>query len=169
MWLLQVNKIFRFRRDSGYTLLEVLVVAGIIVILVGFGSTSYLEAQRRTKEHLCATRLQTLATYEKFYQREFGDFGFFTDLQTQGYIDTNYVENDNERHTNGSPYIPEYKIEFELPGDGTFRITAVSALEDPDSFMPRWRLTGGIWDLRTMYVDDRGIVRWEENDMPVYR
>ncbi len=163
------RKIFSFKENSGYTLLEMLVVAGIIVILAGIGTTSFLEAHRRAKEHLCAARLQQLATYEKFYYREFGTFAYYTDLQTQGYIDPKTVEDDNATHTNGSPFIPDYQIEFDIRGDGTYMITAESILTDADQFSPRWRLAGGIWDVRPMYVDDRGTVRWTESDIPIYR
>jgi prepilin-type N-terminal cleavage/methylation domain-containing protein len=163
------RKIFGFKENSGFTLLEMLVVAGIIVILAGIGSSSYLEAHRRAKEHLCATRMQQLATYEKFYYREFGAYAYYTDLQTQGYIDPQYVEDDNETHSNGVPFIPDYQVEFDIRGDGTYMITAESVLTDPNQFSPRWRLTGGIWDVRPMYIDDRGVVRWAESDIPIYR
>ena len=161
--------IYRLRRGSGgFTLMEVLLVASIIVILVSVGSVSYLEAQRRAREHYTASRLQELATYEKLYVREFGEFALFWELQEQGYIDPNYSEDDNTQHTVKSPYIPEYTLEIDVPGDGTYRIDAVCVLDNSRDFNPRWRLVGGIWDLRPMYVDDRGMVRWTENDKPIY-
>lgn len=165
----RMRKILHARLFSkGFTLLEVLVVAVIIVILVGAGTVSYLEVERRVKEKLCAERLQTIATYEKFYAREFGEYGDFINLQEQGYIDPNYIADDNLSHSNGVPFVPDYIFEFTVPGDGTYRVDAFSVAEDVAEFSPRWRLLGGVWDLRAMYVDDRGIVRWEENDRPVF-
>jgi len=155
--------------ERGFTLIEVLLVCAIIIILVSVGSASYLEAQRRAEEHRCAERLQELAVYEKMYAREFGDYALFWELQDQGYIDPHYVESDTPKHNAGIPFIPEYRLELTIPGDGTYRIDATSDLTDPAQFQPRWRLLGGIWDLRPMYIDDRGIVRWVENDTPVYR
>jgi prepilin-type N-terminal cleavage/methylation domain-containing protein len=152
----------------GFTLLEVLLVAAIILILVGAGSVAYLEVERRAREHSTAQRLQELATYEKFYVREFGEYALFWQLQEQGYIDPQYVEDDVPKHNEGIPYVPEYRLEFNIPGDGTYRIDAVSVLDSTADFSPRWRLVGGIWDLRPMYIDDRGIVRWTEDNRPVY-
>jgi prepilin-type N-terminal cleavage/methylation domain-containing protein len=157
------------RSELGFTLIEILLVCAIIVILVSVGSASYLEAQRRAEEHRCAGRLQELALYEKMYAREFGDYALFWELQDQGYIDPHYIESDTPKHNTGIAFIPQYRLEFTVPGDGTYRIAASSDLTDPAQFHPRWRLTGGIWDLRAMYVDDRGIVRWVENNAPVYR
>jgi len=164
-----MKKILHTRLSSkGFTLLEILVVTVIIVILVGAGAVSYMEVERRAKEKLCAERLQTIATYEKFYAREFGEYGDFINLQDQGYIDPNFVAEDNLSHSNGPPFAPDYILEFVVPGDGTYRVDAVSVVEETDQFSPRWRGLGGIWDLRTMYIDDRGIVRWEENDQPIF-
>ena len=51
----RMKKILRGRLSSkGFTLLEILVVAVIIVILVGAGTVSFLEVDRRAKEKLCA-------------------------------------------------------------------------------------------------------------------
>ena len=152
----------------GFTLIEVLLVAAIIVILAGAGSVSYLEAQRRAREHYTAQRIQELGTYQKLYIREFGDYALFWQLQEQGYIDPNYVEDDDKQHTVKTPFIPEYTLEFDVPGDGTYRIDAVCVLEESADFSPRWRLIGGQWDLRQMYIDQRGIVRWTEDNKPIY-
>ena len=163
------NRLFGRSSELGFTLIEVLLVCAIIVILVGVGTASYLEAQRRAEEHRCAERLAELAVYEKMYSREFGDYALFWQLQDQGYVDPHYIEADTPTHNAGIPFIPEYVLEFTIPGDGTYRVEARSDLTQAAQFQPRWRLTGGIWDLRAMYVDDRGIVRWVENNAPVYR
>ena len=101
-------------------------------------------------------------------KREFGEYGDFINLQDQGYIEPGFVAEDNLSHSNGRPFVPDYILEFVVPGDGTYRVDAVSVAEDLAEFSPRWRMLGGIWDLRAMYIDDRGIVRWEENDQPIY-
>ena len=43
------------RTQYGFTLLEILVAAVIIIILVGAGTVAFLEVERRSKEKLCAT------------------------------------------------------------------------------------------------------------------
>jgi hypothetical protein len=100
--------------------------------------------------------------------REFGNYAEFWELQEQGYIDPQFVEADNPAHTAGPPFVPEYVLTFDIPGDGTYRIEAKCALDNVSDFPPRWRLTGGIWHLRGMYIDDRGVVRWLEDDRPIY-
>jgi prepilin-type N-terminal cleavage/methylation domain-containing protein len=156
------------RSQRGFTLLEILVVAVIITILVGAGTVAFLEVERRTKEKLCATKLQEIAAYQKFYARDFGEYADFEQLQEEGFIDPNYVADDNMTHTNGPAFVPDYILEFVIPGDGTYRIDAYSVMEDAADFSPRWRLIGGTWDLRPMYVDDRGVVRWVEDNRPIF-
>jgi len=153
----------------GFTLIEVLLVCAIILILVTVGSASYLEAQRRAEEHRAAERLQEIAVYEKMYAREFGDYALFWQLQDQGYIDPHYIQSDTPNHGGGKSFVPQYQLVFTVPGDGTYRVDAASVLTEPAQFQPRWRLLGGTWDLRPMYIDDRGIVRWAEGNAPVYR
>ncbi len=157
-------------KQKGYTLMEVLIVATIVGILVTVGTVQYLEVKRRSKEKLAAQRLTQLALYERMYFREFGEYGEYFDLRDEGYIDEAYLyEDDDMTHYLRPAYIPEYTLEFNLDEEGGgFEIIAESVLEQSHTWYPRWVVIGGIRDLRGMYVEEDGVVKWLTSGRPVY-
>jgi prepilin-type N-terminal cleavage/methylation domain-containing protein len=156
--------------EKGYTLMEVLIVATIIGILLTVGTTSYIEAKWRSKEKLAAGRLAQLAAYERMYFRDFGEYADFLTLRDDGYIDWDYIHEDDEPlHFHRPVYIPEYTLEFELTEENAgFIITAEPVLTEEHLWYPRWYALGGISYLRSMYVDQDGVVRWLDTDRPIY-
>jgi hypothetical protein len=150
--------------------MEVLIVATIVGILVTVGTVQYLEVKRRAKEKLAAQKLSQLATYEKFYFRDFGEYADFEDLRIEGYIDWEYIYEDDEiQHYHRPVYLPEYTLEFNIDEeeDG-FEIVAEPVLQEAHTWYPRWVPLGGIPDLRSMSVKEDGVVVWHETGRPVY-
>jgi len=150
--------------------MEVLIVATIVGILVTVGTVQYLEVKRRSKEKLAAQKLSELAVFERFFFRDFGDYATFEQLKEEGYIDADYVHEDDERlHLQKPVYLPEYTLDFIIDEEeGGFRIVAEPVLQEVHLWYPRWVPMGGIPDLRGMYVERDGVVRWLDSDRPVY-
>lgn len=160
-----------YRTQRGYTLMEVLIVATIVGILLTIGSVQYLEVKRRSKENLCAQKLNQLAVYEKMYFRENGFYADWEDLLYDGgYVDESYVHpSDTLLHYDRPVYIPEYTLEFIISDDNLgYEIIAEPVIQDAYLWYPRWVPLGGIPELRSMYVDETGVVKWLANGRPVY-
>ena len=150
--------------------MEVLIVATIVGILLTVGTVQYLEAKRRAKENYCAQRLAQLATWERLYFREFGEYASYDDLREEGYIAWEYVNKDDDLlHYNHPVYIREYKLEFIIAEDaGGFEIIAEPVINEPQLWYPRWTPMGGIQELRSMKVDQDGVVMWLDTGRPVF-
>jgi hypothetical protein len=130
----------------------------------------YLEVKRRSKEKLAASKLAQLAAYERMYFRDFGEYATFQELRDEGYVDWDYyTASDDRLHTHRPVYIPEYTLEFVLDEEGGgYEIVAEPVLTERHLWYPRWYAQGGIPYLRGMYVNQDGIVKWLENDRPIY-
>ena len=161
-----MRKYRQHMNEKGYTLLEVIIVAAIIGILMTIGTAHYLEAQRMAMEHLCATKLANIAAFEKMYYREFAAYATFDELQEQGFIDISYTQYDDVM-SNSTPFIPDYWMEFNVSTD-TYQIIARPVQADNDSIYVRWRNIGGQEDVRSMFVDQDGVVRFLRNSRPVF-
>lgn len=158
-------------RRSGYTLIELLIVTGLLITLATIGTVTYLEALRQAKENRAYTKLAELAALEQIYFQNFDRYATFAELQDQGYIAAQYVEDDVLLHNQtvaGQPagaFIADYELEFVIQSD-TFRITA-SASTPQQAVAARWRLAGRQPDVRAMYVTEDSVVRLASNSRPV--
>ncbi len=149
--------------------MEVLIVATIVAILVTVGTVQYLEVKRRAKEHYCAQRLAQLAIWEDLYSRELGEYANFDDLQREGYVDWDFLEDDDRLHYQRAAFILEYKLEFNKDKEGGgFEIIAEPVVDEPYLWYPRWTPMGGIAGLRSMKVEEDGVVKWLDTGRPVF-
>jgi type II secretory pathway pseudopilin PulG len=150
--------------------MEVLIVATIISILLTIGTVSYLEAKRRAKENYCAQRLAQLAVFERMYFRDFGVYTDFWGLRDEGYIDQEYLyEDDEPSHYHRPVYIQEYALDFNIDDTGGgFLIEATPVLTSRQLWYQRWVALGGISYLRAMKVNEDGVVMWSETGRPVF-
>ena len=157
-------------RERGYTLMEVLVVATIVGILVSVGTVQYLEVKRRSKEKLAAQKVAQLAVYERFYFRDFGKYATFMELRDEGYIDEQYLyEDDDLLHLDRPAYIPEFMLDFQIDEETSdFKITAEPVLQSRHAYYPRWVPLGGIDEYRSVFVEKDGVVRWLDTGRPVF-
>jgi len=104
--------------DYGYTIIEVLFVAGIIVTVAMMGMGSYKSQRKYGIEMTCVTKMKELAQIEESY-RDLGDpalnplatYGTFEQLQNAGLIPRIFSPTDNIEHT-AIPFIPYYNIEI---------------------------------------------------------
>ncbi|MFH1676817.1 MAG: hypothetical protein ABIC40_07300, partial [bacterium] len=92
------------------------------------------------------------------------------DLWIEGYIDESYVhESDTLLHYQKPVFIPEYQLEFSINEENVgFIITATPVIQQNYLYYPRWVPLGGIPELRSMYVDQTGVVKWLSTDRPVF-
>jgi len=112
------SRISSRENDFGYTIIETIFVAGIIVAIALMGMGSYKSQRKYGIEMTCVTKLKQLAQIEESY-RDIGDpslnpaqtYGTFYQLQNAGVIPRIYNPEDNIEHT-GIPFIPNYKIEI---------------------------------------------------------
>lgn len=150
--------------------MEVLMVATIIAILMTVGTVSYLEAKRRAKEQYAAQRLAQLAMFEHMYFREFGSYATFEDLREEGYLDQDYIyEDDEPQHYHRPVFIQDYKLEFNIDTEGGgYEIIATPVLEERHLWYARWTPLGGIPYLRSMKVNEDGVVKWLDTGRPVF-
>lgn len=158
-------------RRAGYTLIEVLIVTGLILILATIGTSTFLESLRQSKEHRAHLKLQGLAAMQQVYFQNFDRYATFNELKDVGYIAVQYVEDDNLLHNqtiDGQPagaFIPGYELEFQVSAD-SYRIVA-TASTPYQAVAARWRLRGRTPDLRGMYVTEDNVVRYAANNRPV--
>lgn len=159
------------RSRTGYTLIELLIVTGLLLTLATIGTVTYLETLRQAKESRAYVKLGELAALQQIYFQNFDRYATFTELQDQGYIAAQFVEDDVVLHNqtlNGLPasaFIPDYQLEIVAQTD-SFRITATASM--PQQAVPaRWRLAGRQPDLRAMYVSQDNVVRFAANNRPV--
>jgi len=116
----------------GFTLLEALTVALIIVILATVAIPSVTALKRKTLESNAVLKLQSLATAEKRYYSEFGTFGYFNELVEQKYIpegySTRFFYNPLRWGESVLPYIDKYSLSFVIPATPNsvfFKIEAI--------------------------------------------
>src|SRR5215213_11283419 len=62
------------RRTRAFTLVEVLVVIGLIALLVGLLLTALVKARRNAQRIACASNLRQIAVVNQFYLNDFKDY-----------------------------------------------------------------------------------------------
>jgi hypothetical protein len=135
-------RIRNLENDSGYTILEILFVAGIVVTIALMGMGSFKSQRRYGIEMTCVTKMKELAQVEESY-RDLGDpalnpsttYGTFYQMQNAGLIPKIFSPEDNVEHSN-IPFIPFYKIEIvqsptaldQVPSSAQYMIFASPAI-----------------------------------------
>jgi prepilin-type processing-associated H-X9-DG protein/prepilin-type N-terminal cleavage/methylation domain-containing protein len=70
MWILEG----RMRRARGFTLVEIIVVVGILAVLVALLLPALVRARRSAQRIACASNLRQIAVVQQFYLNEFRDY-----------------------------------------------------------------------------------------------
>jgi len=91
----------KLNQQRAFTLLELLVVISIIGILIALGVTSYITAQRRTRDAKRKADLETVRQGLVLYRQDNGDYGNFSAepdfaaivsiLYTDGYLTSDNI------------------------------------------------------------------------------
>jgi prepilin-type N-terminal cleavage/methylation domain-containing protein len=101
------------RRDSGFTLVEILTVALIIVIIATFAFPSYRKSRQRALEAAGAHGMKALSTAMEEYYNDNGHYAYsFNALKSGGYIDRNYAQSDAYHGLHGSlrPFVKGFTV-----------------------------------------------------------
>gem|GEM_PF-5309405 len=105
-------------RRGGFTMIEVLATASIIVIIAGMGLTILPALKRSSIQTQAISKLKLLATHQEDFHgigdlgvNADGSYATFFELQSAGYIATDLVPDDSEGH-GGLAYLRYYKIEI---------------------------------------------------------
>jgi type II secretory pathway pseudopilin PulG len=106
-------------RQDGWTLIEILMVCGIIGLIVAFALPSYMQARRVTYEDNAIGRLKRIALAESRYYAEYGRFGNFKELVEASYIPTGYSTvfyyEDPMTPASTIAFIDRYSLAFFVP------------------------------------------------------
>lgn len=114
----RIKKRIEAESSSGYTLIEVIIVASIVTLIAMMGMGAQKSVRKHSFERQCVTRLKQIAQYQESY-RNIGDpsinpdgsYGTFFQLQSAGYIPVTYDVSDTPAR-DGQPFIPFYEVEI---------------------------------------------------------
>lgn len=105
-------------RRGGFSMIEVLATASIIVIIAGMGLTVMPALKRSSIQTQAINKLKLLATYQEDFHgigdlgvNADGSYATFPELQSAGYIAQDLTPDDSEGH-GGSPFLRYYKLEI---------------------------------------------------------
>ena len=105
------------RRDSGFTLVEILTVALIIVIIATFAFPSYRKSRQRALETAGVHGMKSFdAAMEEYYNYHGSYATSFNALKSAGLIDSNYAQSDHYHGLRGSlrPFIKGFTVFWEV-------------------------------------------------------
>ena len=127
------------KREQGFSLIELLVVVGILMIIMAFAIPGLRRARNNANAGSAVQSLRTLTTAEYLYEKKFKQYGTLAQLAPEGTIDSHLA--------NGLK--SGYTFTLTLPaGNKHFSISA-SPLDDPAQ-------------LTHYFVDDTGVIRYNE-------
>jgi prepilin-type N-terminal cleavage/methylation domain-containing protein len=116
------------RRDSGFTLVEILTVALIIAVIASFAFPSYRKSRQRALETQGIHGMRAFAAAMEEYYNHNGYYAAnFNALKSSGYIDRNYAQSDHYRGLHGSlrPFIKGFTVFWERwPSGNRYSIRA---------------------------------------------
>jgi len=104
------------RRNSGFTLVEILTVALIIAVIASFAFPSYRKSKQRALETAGVHGMKSFATAMEGYYDKYGHYARnFNTLKGAGYIDTRYAQSDHYHGLHGSlrPFIKGFTVFWE--------------------------------------------------------
>jgi prepilin-type N-terminal cleavage/methylation domain-containing protein len=116
------------RRNSGFTLVEILTVALIIAIIASFAFPSYRKSRQHALESAGVHGMKSFAAAQEAYYDKYGRYaGSFNALKSTGYIDSRYAQSDQYHGLHGSlrPFIKGFTVFWEpWPSLNRFSIRA---------------------------------------------
>lgn len=105
------------RRDSGFTLVEILTVALIIALIATMAFPSYRKSRQRALETAGVHGMKSFAAAMEEYYNHNGRYApSFNALKSSGYIDRNYAQSDHYHGLEGSlrPFIKGFTVFWEV-------------------------------------------------------
>lgn len=103
----------------GFTMTELLLVAGIIGLLVALAIPGVQETRRLTYEQTAIAKLAEIGLAEKRYFNQFKQFGAYEELQESGLIPKGYTRQGFFAPVGSArsvrPYIELYSLRFTIP------------------------------------------------------
>jgi prepilin-type N-terminal cleavage/methylation domain-containing protein len=132
----------RNRRESGFTLMEVLIVAAVLAIIIAIVLPAIASARKHTNESAAVANLRSVSSAQLQYRTRYGDFGDIDELETASLLDASYED--------GMKTGYEF-ISAENPSSSTWSVTATP-------------VTPGVTGDRFFFIDESGVIRYREGE-----
>ncbi len=129
------------RGQSGFTLLELMMVVALLAIIIAIGIPSLINSKKAATETRVIAYLRTIITVNEQYKIRFGDYS----SQEDDLIDSGYIPNIDA----GVRSLEEYNFTYSSTSEFW------SAAMDP--------VDPGIGGDRYFYADSSGVIRFESN------
>ena len=128
------------RRESGYTLIEILVVTTVIAIIMASVLPAFLIAKKQANESAAIASLRSISRAQLQHRTRYGSFTDIAALESTSLLDVSYQDGEKIGYQFAST---------EAPSPATWSATATP-------------ITPTVTGDRYFFIDESGVIRYRE-------